>query len=204
MAKKFRNKYRIASARAQWWDYGNNGAYFVTICTHNRLHFFGEIANGQMTLSKPGKLADTHWHEIPDRFPYAHLGEFIIMPNHIHGIIIIDHTNDGDDSDGVGDGAATRLIASLPSPNPGPPKSKSPNPPGGITGNKNPMLHKNLSRIIRWYKGRITFEARKTNPNFEWQTRFHDNIIRDKRAYDNITNYIRNNPGNWPSDKQNR
>jgi hypothetical protein len=87
---KFQNKYRIPSARAQWWDYSANAAYFVTICTANKEHFFGEIANGEMQLSETGKMAHDFWSEIPNHFPFVILGEFVVMPNHVHGIVIID------------------------------------------------------------------------------------------------------------------
>ncbi len=89
--EKFQNKYRIESARAQWWDYGWNGAYFITICTQNREHFFGEITNGKMKLSHLGVIADLLWHEIPNHAKHVELGDFVVMPNHIHGILIIDN-----------------------------------------------------------------------------------------------------------------
>ena len=86
----YKNKYRIPSARLQHWDYGWNAAYFVTICTHNRQCFFGEISNGKMELSEMGKTATIYWMEIPDHFPFVNLGAFVVMPNHIHGIVVID------------------------------------------------------------------------------------------------------------------
>jgi REP element-mobilizing transposase RayT len=89
MPDKFQNKYRIASARLQWWDYGKNAAYFVTICTQKREHFFGNISNNEMHLTDIGQLAHKFWAEIPHHFTFVHLGEFVIMPNHVHGIIII-------------------------------------------------------------------------------------------------------------------
>ena len=94
MQNKFQNKYRIPSARLQTWDYANNGAYFITICTQNREHFFGNIKNGNMQLSEIGKLAQQFWYEIPNHFPMVELGNFVVMPNHVHGILIIDKTND--------------------------------------------------------------------------------------------------------------
>ena len=94
MDKKYNNKYRIPSARLQTWDYGWNAAYFVTICTHNRQNFFGEISDGSIHLSEIGKIAHTYWNEIPEHFPSIELAEFIAMPNHIHGIIIIDNSRD--------------------------------------------------------------------------------------------------------------
>jgi REP element-mobilizing transposase RayT len=87
---KYMNKYRSESARAQWWDYGWNGAYFITICTADREHFFGEIKNGKMILSPTGVIADLLWHEIKNHSKFVELGDFVVMPNHIHGILILD------------------------------------------------------------------------------------------------------------------
>lgn len=95
---KYQNKYRIESARAQWWDYGWNGAYFVTVCTANRKHFLGEIKNGEMILSNTGVIADVLWWQIPNHTSYVELGEFQVMPNHIHGIIIIDRPDYTDET----------------------------------------------------------------------------------------------------------
>ena len=86
---KYKNKYRIPSARLRGYDYASEGAYFITICTHNREHFFGEIADGKMHLNEIGKLAEKYWAEIPDHFPDVELGNFVIMPNHVHGILIL-------------------------------------------------------------------------------------------------------------------
>jgi|SRR5690554_1720634 len=113
---KYQNKYRIESARAQWWDYGWNGAYFITICTKNREHFFGEILKTQFIASPLGILAETIWYEIPNQFRYAELGDFVVMPNHFHGILILDKP-DGENKNVVNDtnvvNVETRLIASL-------------------------------------------------------------------------------------------
>ena len=87
---RFQNKYRIPSARAQWWDYGWNGAYFITICTQNRKHFFGDVADGKMNLSQTGVIVDILWYEIPNHSKFVKLGDFVVMPNHIHGILILD------------------------------------------------------------------------------------------------------------------
>ena len=108
MSDKFRNKYRIASARAPWWDYEQNGAYFVTICTQNRYHFFGEIKKGIMHLSRTGVIADIMWHQIPHRTPHVALGEFVVMPNHIHGILILDKPDGVTKNDDVGGNGDSR------------------------------------------------------------------------------------------------
>ena len=86
----FHDRFRVSSARADWHDY-NGGAYFVTICTQNREHFFGEIENGTMVLSEIGKYANQNISEIPQHNPYAEILLWVVMPDHIHMIVIINH-----------------------------------------------------------------------------------------------------------------
>ena len=197
MQNKFQNKYRIPSSRLQTWDYGTNGAYFITICTQNREHFFGVVQNGTMQLSETGKIAEQLWIEIPNQFPFIELGNFVVMPNHVHGILIINKIVSpsvetrfiaSKNIESI-DNKETRLIASLPNKN------------GGFSGDKNPMLNDTISKIIRWYKGRCTFECRKINSDFSWQSRFYDHIIRNSKSFDIIQNYIFENPMNWEKDK---
>ena len=183
MENKFQNKYRISSARLQSWDYSANGAYFITICTANRKNYFGKIMSGEMYHKKAGLIAKKLWSEIPEHFPFIELGNFVIMPKHTHGILIIKKKN-----------VETRFVAS---------KNVNDEPPqktGGITRNKNPMLHQNISTIIRWYKGRCTFGINKISKGFAWQSRFHDHIIKDSNSFENIQNYIEENPANWGND----
>lgn len=94
MGEKYKNKYRTESFRAKWWDYTWNAAYFVTICTLNRQHYFGKVSNGKMILSGAGVLADVFWHEIKNHHKYVELDAFVVMPNHIHGILIINKPNE--------------------------------------------------------------------------------------------------------------
>ena len=104
---KYQNRYRIPSTRLQNWDYGWNAIYFVTICTKNRRHFFGEITNGKMHLSPVGAIADVLWHELTNHFDNIELDAFVVMPNHIHGIIAINNVGNGNggiDDGGIGDG----------------------------------------------------------------------------------------------------
>lgn len=165
--EKYKNKYRIASTRLQTWDYGSNAAYFVTICTKNRQHFFGKIRNGKMQLSDIGRMAHKYWNEIPEHFPFVKLDAFVVMPNHVHGVIIIDKTD------------------------------------GGWDGRKNRFgpQSRNLASIVRGYKIGVTKNARKINPNFAWQPRFHDHIIRNEPSFERIATYIINNPLNWKTDR---
>ena len=94
MEEKFQGKYRITTIRASWHDY-RCGAYFVTICTKDREHYFGEIKNDEkgnhvMNLSQIGKIADECWLAIPQHFPHVQIPLWVVMPDHIHGIVIID------------------------------------------------------------------------------------------------------------------
>lgn len=171
--EKFNNKYRIASARLKGWDYGSNAAYFVTICTHGRVYYFGRVVEGKMRLSGIGELAQQFWGAIPDHFSFVRLGEFVIMPDHMHGIIIIDGGDvtgtpvETPDS-GVSTAAASR-------------KWK----PG------------TLGVMVNQYKRMVTIHARKINADFAWQSRFHDHVIRNDGAFQRISNYIINNPVKW-------
>ena len=178
--EKFNNKYRVESTRLSGYDYSQNGAYFITICTKDRIHHFGKISNGNMILSEIGNQATEYWRNISQQFPFVKLGEFIVMPNHIHGIIIIEK----DFSEEIEAKDSKNIIIQS----------------GGITGIRNPMFHENISRIIRWYKGRCSFEVRKFHFDFKWQARFHDHIIRNEKSFTNIQNYIMNNPFKWKED----
>lgn len=89
MSDKFQNRYRIASAQLQNWNYGSNAAYFVTICTLDREFYFGNVVDGKMVLSNLGIIADVMWHEIINHAKNVELGPFIVMPNHVHGILIL-------------------------------------------------------------------------------------------------------------------
>ena len=207
---KFKHKYRIESTRAQWWDYGWNGSYFITICTKNRKHFFGKIKNAQFIPSPAGQLAENIWLDIPEKFPYANLDEFQVMPNHIHGIIILDNNQPPQESNPSPQESIPPPQESIPSlqktnPSPQesnpPPQESIPPPQGGFAGGKNPMVNENISRILRWYKGRCSYEIHKTNAEFAWQSRFHDHIIRNELEYRRIVNYIINNPANWEEDE---
>lgn len=173
---RFKNKYRIPSSRLQNWDYGWNAMYFVTICTRNREHFFGEVVDGEMQLSGIGIIANKYWHEIPQHFPFVNLDAFVVMPNHVHGIVIIDKNDGGCRS------VETQNFASLPK-------------------NKFGPQSQNLASIIRGYKTGVKKYAAMNEINFAWQSRFHDHIIRNEKSHNTIAEYIRNNPLKWEEDK---
>ena len=190
MNDKFRNKYRIQTTRMKNWDYGWNGFYYVTICTKHRELFFGKICNGKMELSEIGTIANKYWLEIPKHFPFVKLESFIVMPNHIHGIIIIDKNDDGRGIVETQDFASqkptiqtieTQNFASLPK-------------------NKFGPQSKNLASIIRGFKIGVTRNAKQINPDFSWQARFYDHIIRNEKSFITISEYIISNPQKWEND----
>ncbi|KAF2335908.1 transposase [Flavobacterium ginsenosidimutans] len=188
---KFQNKYRIPSIRAQWWDYGWNGAYFITICTQDRKHYFGEIQNNKMILSGVGIIADLLWHQIPIHNKNVELGDFVVMPNHIHGILIIDKQLDNvnvDNTNNVETGHALPL-----------PPIVEFNKPGS---QRFQNIGKNtISSIVGSYKSAVTKHANRLGYPHQWQKLFYDNIIRDNNQYQRISDYIVSNPENWAKDK---
>lgn len=178
----FKDKYRIESTRLQSWDYGWNGIYFITIVTKNREHFFGEIINSKMILSEIGKIAEKYWYEIKNHFPFIKLDAFIVMPNHIHGIIVIDYGKD-----------KACLVSTSSSSSSS--SSKSP----GKNRFRNPGKN-NISSMIGSYKSSVSKHSHKINPYFNWQPRFYDKIIHDNYQFNNVKNYILNNPKKWDID----
>ena len=192
--KKFRDTYRINSTRLQNWDYGWNGRYFITINTAYREYFFGHIYKQIMQLSTIGELAYKFWYEIPNHFPHVYMDAFVVMPNHIHGIVILDNPY-----------GRMGFYTNQP---------RDENPPANqnhCTNSQSPQLtpgqkrfqnqgKNTISSIIGSYKSVVTRHARKFNPNFGWQSRFWDHIIRDNESFQRIRRYIINNPKNWHSD----
>jgi putative transposase len=203
MSERFQERYRIPSTRLQNWDYGWNAIYFITLCTAGHEHVFGKIVDGLMHLSEIGLIAEKFWYEIPLHFKFIELDAFVVMPNHIHGILIINKNDDGRDkhydrkdemgSDAAGRDAINRVSTTT--------KATTVSGSGGMTGAHNPMLHKNLSRVIRWYKGRVTFESRRIIHGFDWQARFYDHIVWSDESFNRIRQYIETNAANWEKDE---
>jgi putative transposase len=215
MADKFQHKYRIPSARLRHWDYGWNAAYFVTICTKDRECFFGDIVetHNNASLRKPtmrpthiGQIANDYWLQIPDHFPFVKLGNHIVMPNHVHGIIIIDKPDDGYNNDNGSivethnNASPNSIVPTVETHNNASLQTPSPPPPANQFGPQS----QNLASIIRGYKSAVKKYATINNIDFAWQPRYHDHIIRDEQSFQNISAYIANNPDNWKTDDLNR
>jgi REP element-mobilizing transposase RayT len=199
MSEKYKNKYRIKSARLPNWDYGSNGMYFITICTQNREHYFGDIINGKMQLNEIGKIVKNEWVKTFEMRPDMNLqmGEFVIMPNHFHAIIIIgdNEYNTQRDTQRTQRRDAMHCVSTPATAN------TTANTNTNVTKNKFGPQSKNLASIVRGFKIGVTKNARKIHADFGWQSRFHDHIIRNEKSFKNISNYIINNPMNWNEDK---
>ena len=187
-----RNHRRRKIIRWQKWDYSWPGRYFITICTKNRVHYFGEIRDGKMILSNVGVIADILWYEIKNHAKNVELDAFIVMPNHIHGILILkNEIMDGGDNMDVGnmDGRVRAC------PDPAIPdndyRSRRFRNPGKNT----------VSSIIGSYKSAVSRHAHRLGYDFEWQSRFWDVIIRSDEEFYRIRNYIKNNVKNWKEEK---
>jgi len=201
MSDLYRNKYRIPSIRLQNWDYSSNAAYYVTICTHNREYYFGNVVEGKMILSNLGIIADVIWHEIVNHAKNVELGPFIVMPNHIHGILMIcNNESDAYGATEMGVTVETRHALSLPMPTQMPtPPSTPPSPPIGKQRFQNQGKN-TLSSIIGSYKSAISKHAHRLGFRFQWQSRFYDIIIRNDESFKRISDYIINNPSKWKND----
>ena len=167
--------------RLKNYDYSEGGYYFVTVCTKDREEWFGKIESGEMFLSPSGEVARDFWVEIPLHFQHTEIDEFSVMPNHVHGILVIEGNMVGN--------AYMR--------------SQKGNAFMHFLQNRTKML---LSKIIQQYKASVT---RKINSlgdglNFGWQKSFYDHVIRNDRSLDNLRQYITNNPLKWELDIENR
>ena len=203
---RFQNKYRIPSARAVWHEY-DAGAYFVTICTAERVHCFGEIIDGTMELSNIGRIAEKCFHQMTVHYPYTSILSFVIMPNHIHAIIFIDgcYENDWNATNNAHGRDAIHRVSDTDDEN-----AMNRNAINGDAMNRvstripqNPMKGRTLGTVVRGIKARISHEAHLKGIPFKWQTRFYDRIIRDNTEMNRIAEYIDNNVMNWESDKLN-
>ena len=215
MSLKFQNKYRIESRRLKNWDYRNNGAYFITICTKNRKHFFRRIVNKEMVLNEIGLLANNFWAEIPKHFLNVELGNFQIMPNHMHGILIINnlvvdalHCEVSDVNALHGNVSDVNALHRNVSENNNDIHHLDINQIDTLQCNASTsgFLSKispksgSISTIIRSYKSVVSKNSRFINSNFGWQSKFHDHIIRNSESFEKIQNYIENNPINCKED----
>jgi len=164
------------SIRLKGYDYTQIGLYYITLCCQNRECIFGEIFNGEMVLNEYGKIVDKCWRDLPIHYQNIQLDYFVIMPNHFHGIVIIDTI--------VGAGFKPALTN---------------------TDKPAPTNHglSEFIRALKTFSSKQINQIRNTPGISVWQRNFYEHIIRDEKSLENIRNYIVNNPADWDDDENN-
>jgi REP element-mobilizing transposase RayT len=167
-------KHHRRSIRFAGYDYRTSGGYFVTICTAKKRCVFGTIENGAMRLHPYGRMAETCWHALPEHFPNVVLDEFVVMPNHIHGIMIFQESQHV----GAQHAAPLQNVAS------------------GSLGAIVRSFKSAVTRAINIHRA-----ERNLAPVHVWQRNFYDRIIRDEKELNDTQRYIIENPQHWETDK---
>ena len=169
-----RDLHHRRSVRLCGYDYSQAGAYFVTICAQNKDCLFGEIVNGEMKLNDAGQIVTKTWDDLAGRFPSIALDAFVVMPNHVHGIITI---------------VGAQFIA---------PKDRDAVNPGAI--NRAPTV----GEIVRTFKAVSTRMVRRNGLSvFSWQRNYYEHVIRGEGDLESIREYVTNNPARWVEDHEN-
>jgi putative transposase len=176
------------SIRLKGHDYTQPGAYFVTICTRERECLFGHVVNGEMRLNDAGEIAQRGWEDIPRHFPLVELDAFVIMPNHVHGVIVIQ---------GRGEASAINLRV-----------SKTPSKPDAspLRQHPNGTQPGSLSAFVQNFKSISTrrMNAARGSPGTPiWQRGYYEHVIRNEDELKAIREYILGNPARWDEDEDN-
>jgi REP element-mobilizing transposase RayT len=166
------NRHHRRSIRLKGYDYSQAGAYFITLCTQDRACLFGRVMNGEMRLNDAGRMVLAEWNRLPERFPQVVVDAFVVMPNHVHGILVIT-----DPAPTVG--ATTRVAPTV----------------GNIIGAFKSRVTVEYIRGVKtpgWppFRGRL------------WQRNYYEHIIRNERALNAIRQYIMENPRRWHRDRE--
>ena len=170
-------KHHRRSIRLKGYDYSQAGAYFVTICTYDRVCLFGEIVDGEMVLNDSGRIVVNEWARTAQIRDEIELDEFVVMPNHVHGIIWI-----------VGQHDIPKIVVGA---HRGAPLHRAP---------------RSLGSLIAGFKSTITKrinQDRGTPGAPVWQRNYYEHIIRDEESLNRIRQYIAGNPLRWHLDREN-
>jgi putative transposase len=187
------NEHQRRSIRLAGYDYGQAGAYFVTICTEGHWRLFGRVAGDAMEWNDAGLAVERCWQEIPAHFPQVALDEFVVMPNHVHGILVIADAT-GHRFVGANNHSPHLVRANDYSPLPRPPDHAS--RPRGTS--------KTIGSVIRGFKIGVGRWMRDDAGRRDiWQRNYFEHIIRNDVALNRIRQYIRDNPARWACDRYN-
>jgi REP element-mobilizing transposase RayT len=201
------DRYHRRSIRLRGYDYTRSGAYYVTVCTQERSPLFGDVVNGVMVPNAMGAIVQRCWDAIPDHMPMVVCDAFVVMPNHVHGIIVITDVTAGRSLGGDGPvGAANSRPLRIPGPanipvDPPPPDRPDipRRPPIAI------MVPNSLGHIMQTFKAAVTRQAVRDGviPRGRpfWQRGYYERIIRDAASHDRIAQYIADNPASWGKDR---
>ena len=173
------------SVRLQGYDYSQAGAYFVTICTVQQAELLGQVTDGGVQLNAYGQIVEDCWKQIPAHFPHASVDAYVVMPNHVHGTIIIDRAEAGSNGNPVGATHASPLPENVR------PHGPRPGSLGAIVGAFKSAAARRINR------------RRGTPGTAVWQRNYYEHIVRSERALDAIREYIHQNPVRWELDRYN-
>jgi REP element-mobilizing transposase RayT len=187
-------KHHRRSIRLKGYDYSSEGAYYVTIVAEGRVCLFGEIIDGEMHLNDYGKIVQKWWDEIPNHFPNVVLGVFIIMPNHVHGIIFILDDRKGEvlsPRDNPDNNIQDAIVDDA----------------NNLGGGTPPLRKPTLGQIVAYFKYQSTKEMNKIETENAitkfWQRNYYEHIIRNEKDLQQKTDYILNNPSRWDENDEN-
>jgi len=218
-------RFHRRTIRLPEYDYSLEGAYYITICTQGRKCLFGEIRNGKIALSECGRIVDDWWQRMPERYSGVILDEYVIMPNHMHAIIVIiddvicrgevasplggtvdilGKPGDGIETPGEVISSMGESVGGITKPGDGIAilggRVKT---PGEVTSPlQGPGKH-TLGQILAYYKYQTTKSINAINNtpgNKIWQRNYYEHVIRDEDDYNRIVEYIAANPQRWPED----
>ena len=182
---------RRRSIRLHGYDYAQAGAYFVTVCTQARACLFGEVVDGEMGLNYAGRIVQSTWNELPDHYCGVDLDAFVVMPNHVHGIILLTDDATSPQPHPLAEIASEPVGAGF----------KPARPDAATPSRRHP-----LPEIIRGFK---TFSSKHINESRGtpgvpvWQRSYYEHVIRNAESLDGIRQYIAKNPARWAFDREN-
>jgi putative transposase len=174
----YKDKYRVESARLKDWDYSHPGFYFVTVCTYQREHCLGVVTDNTAEHSTAGEIVWDEWMKTETIRPNVRIDALVVMPNHVHAIVVITHRVDE-----AMEETLQRNVSTIPNPS--------------------RLKRNSLGAIVGQIKIQCTKRIRVAGmPEFDWQERFWDEILWDEKAIANVRQYIENNPVNWERDRE--
>jgi REP element-mobilizing transposase RayT len=198
--KTDQDKHHRRSIRLKDFDYSNPGGYFVTICASNRKYLFGKIANSKMQLNKTGKMIKLVWNELPQNYPGVNTDIFVVMPNHIHGIIVLTPVGAGPCAC-PGGGQPQGVVPTIPSTR----ASYDNGQPRGVAPTMllPDVVHRFKSLTATYYRHSLKQQGLRSFPNKLWQRNYYEHVIRNEEKLNLIREYVLNNPLQWLYDREN-